>query len=93
MGAIQSSSDTGGKWEDALRLAMDCLDVFQRPIENIEDIEKNGKEALELLAQKHVFLIVLTSNVLIRTIAFMLYLVSPNLRDQITVRAWRSSPS
>jgi hypothetical protein len=53
MGSIQSRSDTGviseptSKWEDALRLAMDCLDVFQRPFENIEDIEKNGKEALE----------------------------------------------
>jgi len=57
MGSIQRSSDTGvrrqstSKWEHALRLAKDCLDVFQRPFENIEDIEKNGKEALELLAQ------------------------------------------
>jgi hypothetical protein len=98
MGSIQSSSDTGvrrestSKWEHALRLAKDCLDVFQHSFENIEDIEKNGKEALELLAQRHVFLIVLTSNVLIRTIVFMLYRVSLSLQDQITVQAWRSSP-
>ena len=74
MGSIQSSSDTGvrrestSNWEHAWRIAKDCLDVFQRPFENIEDIAKNGKEALELLAQRHVFIVVLTSNVLIRTI-------------------------
>ena len=55
------------------------------PFENIEDIEKNGKEALELLAQRYVYLVVLTSNMLIRTIVFMLYRVSLSLQDQITV--------
>ena len=98
MGSIQSSNTTGvrrestSKWEHALRLAKDCLDVFQRPFQNIEDIEKNGKEALELLAQRHVFFIVLTSDVLIRTIVFVLYRVSLSLQDQITAQAWRTSP-
>jgi hypothetical protein len=40
-------------------LAKDSLDIFQYPFKCIEDIEKNGKEALELLAQRHVFLVVL----------------------------------
>ena len=39
-----------------MSLATECLDVFQRPSENIDDIEKNGKEALELLARRHVLL-------------------------------------
>ncbi|KAM6497443.1 hypothetical protein JOM56_007916 [Amanita muscaria] len=42
--------ESTSKWEHALRLAKDCLDVFQRPFENIEDIEKNGKEALDVHA-------------------------------------------
>jgi hypothetical protein len=97
MGSIQTSSDTGvrceltSKWEHALRLAKDSLDVFQHPFKNTEDIEKNGKEALELLAQRHVFLIVLTSNMLIRTIVFMPYPVSLSLQDQMMVQTWRSS--
>ncbi|KIL62093.1 hypothetical protein M378DRAFT_129195 [Amanita muscaria Koide BX008] len=53
MGSIHTGvrRESTSKWEHALRLANDCLDVFQRPFENNEDIEKNGKEALELLAQ------------------------------------------
>lgn len=60
---MQSRSDTGSrrestsKWEHALRFAKDSLEVFQHPFENIEDMEKNGKEALQLLAQRRVFLV------------------------------------
>ena len=47
------------QWELALRLAEDSLEIFQRPVKSIENVEKNGKEVLELLGQRHVLLLVL----------------------------------
>jgi hypothetical protein len=44
--------------QEALNFAEKSIKVFQHPFKSIEDIEKNGKEALELLNQRHVFLVV-----------------------------------
>ena len=36
-------------WESALRYAQACCEKFNEPVTSIEDIEKNGNDALTLL--------------------------------------------
>ncbi|KAF8238935.1 hypothetical protein L208DRAFT_1386758 [Tricholoma matsutake] len=38
-------------WEAALRFAQACCEKFSEPVTSLEDIEKNGNDALTLLSQ------------------------------------------
>src|SRR5262245_61665791 len=39
-------------WEAALALAQACCEKFDEPVTNVEEIERNGNDALALLTQR-----------------------------------------
>jgi hypothetical protein len=56
LGPRRESTD---RWEHALNFAKESVEAFERPYQCIEDIEKNGKDALALLSKRQVFFEVL----------------------------------
>jgi len=47
------------KWESALKLALECVDKLNKRVTSIEDMEKNSTEALAMLTNRQVLLLLL----------------------------------